>query len=144
MSPRMEGHRPVQAPHSAPVTQRLLPHVKPGDGRSDDEALDLRRALEDREDLRVPVPSLDREVPGVPVAAEDLDGLFGARTAVSPATSLDIEPSARSNLRPCRAIQAARQVSSRAAATAVCMSASMNATAWFWPTGLPNCTRCRA
>ena len=40
------------------------------------------------------------------------------RTAVSPATSLDIEPSAWSNGRPCRAIQAARQVSSRAASTA--------------------------
>jgi hypothetical protein len=29
--------------------QRLLPHVQPGDGPTDDHALDLRRALEDRE-----------------------------------------------------------------------------------------------
>src|SRR5215472_12763825 len=63
------------------------------------------------------------------------------RTAVSPANSLDIEPSALANLWPRLAIQAARQVSSLAASTPACMSASMNAIAWFWPIGLPNCTR---
>jgi hypothetical protein len=56
---------------------RLLAHVKPGDGPTDDHALDLRRALENREDLRVPVHALDRVLPGVAVTAEDLDGLLG-------------------------------------------------------------------
>src|SRR5580698_10826004 len=65
------------------------------------------------------------------------------RTAVSPATSLDIDPSARVNGLPCRAIQAARQVSRRAASTEAAMSASMNATPWFCPIGRPNCTRVR-
>ena len=63
------------------------------------------------------------------------------RTAVSPATSLDIDPSAWASGLPCRAIQAARQVSRRAASVAARMSASMKATAWFCPTGRPNCTR---
>jgi hypothetical protein len=54
---------------------------------------------------------------------------------------LDIEPSARRNGRPCRAIQAARQASRRAASTEACMSASMNATAWFCPIGRPNWIR---
>ena len=66
------------------------------------------------------------------------------RTAVSPATSLHIEPSAWSSGMPWRAIQAARQVSSRAASTEACMSASMNATPWFCPIGRPNWTRSRA
>src|ERR1039457_4243114 len=65
------------------------------------------------------------------------------RTAVSPATSLDIDPSAPVNGLPCRAIQAARQVSRRAASTEARMSASMNATAWFCPIGRPNWTRVR-
>src|SRR5687767_11899533 len=42
------------------------------DGARDDEPLDLRRALEDRVDLRVAVPALDRVLAGVAVAAEDL------------------------------------------------------------------------
>src|SRR6202046_645033 len=66
-----------------------------------------------------------------------------ARRAVSPATSLDIDPSARVNGLPCRAIQAARQVSRRAASTEAAMSASMNATPWFCPIGRPNWTRVR-
>src|ERR1022692_3693723 len=65
------------------------------------------------------------------------------RTAVSPATSLDIDPSAPVNGLPCRPIQAARQVSRRAASTEARMSASMNATAWFCPIGRPNWTRVR-
>ena len=63
------------------------------------------------------------------------------RTAVSLATSLDIDPSAPSRAMPCRAIQAARQVSSRAASTPACMSASMKPTAWFCPMGRPNAIR---
>jgi hypothetical protein len=42
------SNRPLQDPHQR-HDQRLLPHVKPGDGPSDDHALDLRGALEDRE-----------------------------------------------------------------------------------------------
>jgi len=63
------------------------------------------------------------------------------RTAVSPATSLDIDPSAAVNCWPVRAIHAARQTSSRAASIEVFMSASMNAIAWFSMIGRPNCTR---
>jgi hypothetical protein len=63
------------------------------------------------------------------------------RTAVSLATSLEIDPSAWSRASPCRAIQAARQVSSRAASTAARMSASMKPTAWFCPIGRSNWTR---
>src|SRR3954451_13549716 len=48
-----------------------------GDGPADDEALDLAGALEDRVDLGVAVPALDRVLAGVAVAAEDLDGLLG-------------------------------------------------------------------
>ena len=40
-----------------------LAHVQPGDGAADDQALDLGGALEDGEDLGVPVPPLDRVVP---------------------------------------------------------------------------------
>src|SRR5690348_14074313 len=52
-------------------------HVKAGDGPSDDHALDLAGAFEDREDLRVAVPALHRELAGVAVAAENLHGLLG-------------------------------------------------------------------
>ena len=41
-------------------------------------------------------------------------------------------------------IQPARQVSSRAASSAMSMSASMNDTPWFAITGFPNCVRSRA
>src|SRR5207247_8787091 len=47
-----------------------LAYVQPGEGPSDDHALDLRGSLEDREDLRVAVPALYRELAGVAVAAE--------------------------------------------------------------------------
>ena len=63
------------------------------------------------------------------------------RTAVSPANSLDIEPSAASNVLPWRAIHAARQTSSREASIEVFMSASVKAIAWFSMIGLPNCSR---
>src|SRR6266851_670400 len=56
---------------------RLLAHVKPGDGPTDDHALDLRRALENRENLRVPVHALDWVIPGVTISAQDLDRLLG-------------------------------------------------------------------
>jgi hypothetical protein len=42
-------HGRFQDPHQRHEL-RLLPHVEPGDGPSDDHALDLRRALENRED----------------------------------------------------------------------------------------------
>jgi len=74
------------------------------------------------------VPPLHRQLTTIPVPAEDLDGRLGDQTAVSPATSFDIDPSARVNGLPYRAIQAARQVSRRAASTEACMSTSMNAT----------------
>src|SRR5579859_745124 len=94
--------------------------------------------------LGVPVPPLDRVLAGVAVAAQDLDRLLGHPDRGLPATSLDMDPSARSNGLPARAIQAARQVSSRAASTAAAMSASWNATPWFCPIGRPNWTRVRA
>src|SRR5262249_61373296 len=52
-------------------------NVQPRRGSSDDEALDLGGALEERVDLRVAVPLLHREVPDVAVATEDLDRLLG-------------------------------------------------------------------
>jgi hypothetical protein len=45
---RNPSSRPFQDPHQR-HDQRLLPHVQPGDGPTDDHALDLRRALENRE-----------------------------------------------------------------------------------------------
>src|SRR3954454_5694849 len=54
-----------------------LPDVHPRDSAPDDQLLDLRGALEDVVDLRIPVPALDRELARVAVAAEDLDRPFG-------------------------------------------------------------------
>src|ERR1700722_7579764 len=54
-----------------------LSDVESGDGPADDHTLDLRRAREDREDLRGAVPVLYREVSRVAVAPEDLDRLLG-------------------------------------------------------------------
>src|SRR5207248_2287867 len=48
-----------------------------GERATDDDALDLRGALEDRVDLGVPVPLLHREVLDEAVTAQDLDGLLG-------------------------------------------------------------------
>src|SRR5579871_2922214 len=47
-----------------------------GDGSGDHQPLDLGGSFEDRVDLRIPVPPLDRVITHVPVAAEDLDGFF--------------------------------------------------------------------
>src|SRR6201996_6276728 len=51
-----------------------LADVQPGDGPPDQHPLDLRRALEDREDLGVAMPAFDRVFARVAVATEDLDG----------------------------------------------------------------------
>src|SRR5229473_1344550 len=64
-------------PDDSVKPQVRLPDVQAGEGAADDQALDLGGALEDREDLRVPVPALDREIAGVAVTAEHLDGLLG-------------------------------------------------------------------
>src|SRR6266545_6239983 len=50
--------------------------VDSGDRPRDDQALDLRGPLEDRVDLRVAVPALDRVFAHVAVAAHDLDRLL--------------------------------------------------------------------
>src|SRR5260370_31375101 len=47
-----------------------------GDRSRDDEPLDLAGAFEERVDLGVAVPLLDREVPDIAVAAADLDRLL--------------------------------------------------------------------
>src|SRR3569833_3042997 len=63
--------------YSRPTARsRTTPHRQSGDRAADDQALDLRRALEDGEDLAVPVPALLRVLAGVAVAAQDLDGLL--------------------------------------------------------------------
>src|SRR5207245_171225 len=66
--------RHARSPKSSPV--QLL-YVHPADRTRDHELLDLGRALEDVVDLRVAVPALDRELPRVAVAAEDLDRALG-------------------------------------------------------------------
>src|SRR5258708_13092903 len=48
-----------------------------GDRSRDDEPLDLAGTFEQRVDLGVAVPLLDREVPDIAVAATDLDRLLG-------------------------------------------------------------------
>src|SRR3954465_10548186 len=57
---------------------RPLAQARAADRAGDDEALDLRGALEDRVDLRVAVHPLDRVLARVAVAAEDLDRALGA------------------------------------------------------------------
>src|SRR5204862_8227981 len=79
------GHRPVRrrrrdALHVATrgiARPAKSGNVHSGGGAGDDEALDLGSALEERVDLRIAVPLLDREVADVAVATEDLDGLLG-------------------------------------------------------------------
>src|SRR5215813_9259768 len=63
---------------AAPLAARLrsLTYWEAGDGAADDHALNLAGALEDGEDLRVPVHTLHRVLPGVAVATEDLDRLL--------------------------------------------------------------------
>src|SRR5436190_13455744 len=53
------------------------PDLHARDRARDDEPLDLRRALEDRVDLRVAVPALDGVLAGVAVAAKDLHRALG-------------------------------------------------------------------
>src|SRR5579871_1525316 len=50
-----------------------------GDRARDDQPLDLAGAFEDGVDLAVPVPALDRMLPAVSGAAEDLHRLLGHR-----------------------------------------------------------------
>ena len=81
------GSIPVQATNlvsavgsqtQKPVNLRLgLPDVYAGNRASDDQSLDFASPLEDRVDLRVTVPALDRILANVAVTAEDLNGLFG-------------------------------------------------------------------
>src|SRR6266700_485022 len=52
-------------------------HLVAGEGSGDDQALDLAGALEQRVDLGVAVPLLDREVTDVAVTPADLDRLLG-------------------------------------------------------------------
>src|SRR6266496_2835383 len=54
-----------------------LRDVQAGDRPPDHQPLDLRGALEDREDLGIAVPALHRVLAGVAVPAEYLDRLLG-------------------------------------------------------------------
>src|SRR5882757_8484841 len=54
-----------------------LSDLHAGNRAGDDEALDLGRTLEDRVDLGVPVPALDRMIAQVAGTAQDLYGLLG-------------------------------------------------------------------
>src|SRR5579863_613219 len=68
----------ARTPRDTPVKpQARLSNVQSSHGPPDDHPLNFARSLKNREYLRVPVPSLHREVPGVAVAAQDLDGLLG-------------------------------------------------------------------
>src|SRR5215218_1153092 len=62
-----------KVPDPAPA----LTDLAAGNGACDDEPLDLRRALEDRVDLRVAVPALDGVLARVAVAAQDVDRALG-------------------------------------------------------------------
>src|SRR6266566_8690903 len=65
-----------RAPGAA-AAPRPSPDIQAGDGAADDQPLDFGGPLENREDLRVPVPALHGELAGVAVTAEDLDRLLG-------------------------------------------------------------------
>src|SRR4051812_1765839 len=67
----------MSQPERRPDSKIRSANVHARDASGDDEALDLGRAFEDRVDLRVAVPALDRVLAHVAVAAEDLDGLVG-------------------------------------------------------------------
>src|SRR5438105_11619480 len=69
--PSIEKTEPVPARHTGERRSAA------GESTADDDALDLGRALEDRVDLRVPVPLLHREVLDVAVPTEDLHRLLG-------------------------------------------------------------------
>src|SRR3712207_7127020 len=62
-----------------PPRSTLFPYTTlfRSEGAGDHHALDLVGALEDLHDLRLAHVALHREVPGVAVAAEDLDGIRG-------------------------------------------------------------------
>src|SRR5687768_8986407 len=60
-----------------PASHEPLLDVDAADGAGDDETLDLGGAFEDRVDLRVAVPALDRVLLDVAGAAKDLDRLLG-------------------------------------------------------------------
>src|SRR3954452_5965478 len=68
---------PSRRPIGATGGGELLPDLAPRDRPRDHEPLNLRGALEDRVDLRVPVPALDRELARVAVAAEDVHRALG-------------------------------------------------------------------
>ena len=87
LSARREQHSTVTA---AQKQRGFCLRKRPGD----DHPLDLGGVFVDVEHLRIPVPLLHRMVGEVAVPAEDLDGLFGDRVAISEALSFDIEPSA--------------------------------------------------
>src|SRR6266849_2374600 len=74
---RRRASRGSTAPAEAPRAAALLLTLVARERLRDHEPLDLARALEQRVDLGVPVPLLDREVPDVSVAATDLDRLLG-------------------------------------------------------------------
>ena len=62
---------------AARLSRSASADLHPRDRPGDDQPLDLRGALEDRVDLGVAVPALDRELARVAVAAEDLDRALG-------------------------------------------------------------------
>src|SRR5438270_13760137 len=60
-----------------PPTRRRSDPLRASERAADHDPLDLGGPLEQRVDLRVAVPLLDREVLDVAVPAQDLDRLFG-------------------------------------------------------------------
>src|SRR5713226_236316 len=73
---RRRASRGSTAPAEAPRAAALLLTLVARERLRDHEPLDLARALEQRVDLGVAVPLLDREVADVAVAAADLDRLL--------------------------------------------------------------------
>jgi hypothetical protein len=67
---------PATQRHNRYIRRSGLTNVQSSHGPPDQHPLDFRRALEDGEDLGVPVPALNGVVAGVAVAAEDLDRLL--------------------------------------------------------------------
>ena len=82
----------------------------------DDQQLDLLRALEDVEDLRVARPLLEQLALAVAEGAAQLDAAQRDPLPTRPALALAIEASSEFGL-PLSAIQAARSVSRRAASS---------------------------
>ena len=111
---------------------------------ADHHALDLARALEDRVELRVAVPLLDRQVAHVAVAAADLDRLLGGPHRDLGRLELRHRALAVVEVHVLGAIQEARQVSSRAASSSVARSASANEMPCLSRIGSPNASRLEA